>query len=69
MDRRCFILRSGKAHSRSRICNEDEKQQGLGKRLYEDREVKPNFDFREELDKRAERKARYGNVGQRHGAE
>lgn len=42
------------------LTHEDEKQQGLGKRLYEDREVKANFDFREELDKRAERKARYG---------
>lgn len=42
------------------LTHEDMKQQGLGKRLYDDSEVKANFKFREELDKRAERKARYG---------
>lgn len=42
------------------LTHEDDKQQGLGKRLYEDSCVQANFDFREELDKRAERKARYG---------
>lgn len=42
------------------LTHEDDKQQGLGKRLYEDSCVKSNFNFREELDKRAERKARYG---------
>lgn len=42
------------------LTHEDDKQQGLGKRLYEDSKVKANFDFRYELDARAERKARYG---------
>lgn len=42
------------------LTHEDDKQQGLGKRLYEDSCVNANFNFREELDKRAERKARYG---------
>lgn len=42
------------------LTHEDDKQQGLGKRLYEDSCVKANFNFREELDKRAERKLRYG---------
>lgn len=42
------------------LTHEDDKQQGLGKRLYEDDKVKANFPFREELDRRAERKARYG---------
>lgn len=42
------------------LTHEDDKQQGLGKRLYEDSCVQANFNFREELDKRAERKARYG---------
>lgn len=42
------------------LTHEDDKQQGLGKRLYEDSCVSANFNFREELDKRAERKARYG---------
>lgn len=42
------------------LTHEDDKQQGLGKRLYEDSQVKANFDFRGELDARAERKARYG---------
>lgn len=42
------------------LTHEDDKQQGLGKRLYEDSRVSANFDFREELDARAARKARYG---------
>ena len=42
------------------LTHEDDKQQGLGKRLYDDSRVRANFDFREELDRRAERKARYG---------
>lgn len=42
------------------LTHEDEKQQGLGKRLYEDDEVKANFDFRRELDKRAENRLKYG---------
>ena len=31
------------------LTHEDDKQQGLGKRLYEDSCVQANFDFREEL--------------------
>lgn len=42
------------------LTHEQEKQQMLGKRLYEDEEVKANFNFRAELDKRAENKAKYG---------
>lgn len=42
------------------LTHEDDKQQGLGKRLYDDSRVCSNFDFRAELDARAERKARYG---------
>lgn len=42
------------------LTHEQEKQQMLGKRLYEDEEVKANFDFRVELDKRAENRAKYG---------
>ena len=42
------------------LTHEDDKQQGLGKRLYDDSRVQANFDFRYELDARAERKARYG---------
>lgn len=42
------------------LTHEDDKQQGLGKRLYDDDRVTANFDFRYELDARAERKARYG---------
>lgn len=42
------------------LTHEDEKQQGLGKRLYDDSNVKSNFAFRDELNKRAERKLRYG---------
>lgn len=44
------------------LTHEGEKQRELGKRLYEDEEVKakPGFDFRRELNERAERKARYG---------
>lgn len=36
------------------------KQQELGKYLYPDEEVKANFDFKEELNKRAENKLKYG---------
>lgn len=42
------------------LTHESDKQQGLGKRLYEDDEVKANFAFRALLDKRAEQKAKYG---------
>lgn len=42
------------------LTHEGEKQQALGKRLYSDDRVSANFDFRDALDKRAERKARYG---------
>ena len=42
------------------LTHEDDKQQALGKRLYDDEEVQSNFDFRDELNKRAERKAKYG---------
>lgn len=42
------------------LTHEQEKQQLLGKRLYEDEEVKSNFEFRAELDKRAENRAKYG---------
>lgn len=42
------------------LTHETERQQGLGKRVYEDSRVVANFDFRAELDKRAENNARYG---------
>ena len=42
------------------LTHEDEKQQGLGKRLYDDEQVCSNFNFRAELDKRAENKLKYG---------
>ncbi len=42
------------------LTHEDDKQQGLGKRLYADDRVCANFDFREALNVRAERKAKYG---------
>ena len=44
------------------LTHEDDKQQALGKRLYPDEEVKASvgFDFRTELDKRAENKLKYG---------
>lgn len=42
------------------LTHEDEKQQGLGKRLYDDSSVFANFDFRLLLDQRAERLAAYG---------
>ena len=42
------------------LTHEQEKQQQLGKRLYEDNAVQSNFDFRAELDKRAENRAKYG---------
>ena len=41
------------------LTHEQEKQQLLGKRLYADFEVKSNFEFRAELDKRAENRAKY----------
>lgn len=42
------------------LTHEAEKQQELGKHKYEDTEVIANFDFRDELDKRLERKLKYG---------
>lgn len=42
------------------LTHENDKQQSLGKRLYSDDRVVSNFAFRDELNKRAERKARYG---------
>lgn len=42
------------------LTHENPKQQALGKHLYPDKEVKANFDFRDELIKRTERKLRYG---------
>ena len=42
------------------LTHEQEKQQMLGKRLYDDSEVQSNFKFRAELDKRAENKIKYG---------
>ena len=41
------------------LTHEQEKQQLLGKRLYADSEVKSNFEFRAELDKRAENRSKY----------
>lgn len=42
------------------LTHEDLKQQGLGKRLYDDDKVKANFDFRADLDKRIENRLKYG---------
>ncbi len=42
------------------LTHADEKQQELGKVLYPDDEVKADFDWKDELDKRAERQLRYG---------
>ncbi len=42
------------------LTHEAEKQQELGKYKYDDTEVIANFDFRDELDKRLERKLKYG---------
>jgi len=42
------------------ITHEDEKQQKLGKHLYQDEEVHANFDFRKELTQREENKQKYG---------
>lgn len=42
------------------LTHEDEKQQGLGKRLYDDTRVFSNFQFRAALDKRAEQKLKFG---------
>ena len=42
------------------LTHENPKQQELGKHKYDDEEVIANFKFREELDKRQERKLRYG---------
>ena len=42
------------------LTHEGEKQQLLGKRLYEDSEVKANFDFRTELTRREENRVKYG---------
>ena len=41
------------------LTHEQTKQQMLGKRLYDDKEVQANFEFRAELDKRAENRAKY----------
>jgi hypothetical protein len=41
------------------LTHEDEKQQKLGKYLYSDDEVVANFDFREALAKRDEKRLRY----------
>ena len=42
------------------LTHEGDKQQGLGKRLYDDSKVIANFDFRKELNQRMERRAKYG---------
>jgi hypothetical protein len=42
------------------LTHEDEKQQALGKYRYADGEIKANFDFRLELDRRSENKLKYG---------
>lgn len=42
------------------LTHESEKQQAKGKHRYEDEEVKSNFEWREELDKRAESRLKYG---------
>ena len=42
------------------LTHEGDKQQGLGKRLYDDSKVIANFDFRKELIQRMERRAKYG---------
>lgn len=42
------------------LTHEDAKQQELGKVLYKDSDVKTNFKLREELEKRAERRLKYG---------
>lgn len=42
------------------LTHEDEKQQALGKHLYTDDKVIANFPWREELNKRHEKKLRYG---------
>ena len=42
------------------LTHEDDKQQSLGKRLYDDSEVVSNFDFRAEIDKRIANKLKYG---------
>ena len=42
------------------LTHEDTKQRELGKFRYPDKEVKANFDFRHELEKRYERKLKYG---------
>lgn len=54
----------GKGHGAFLDCveyltHESEKQQALGKHRYNDNEVIASFDFREELQKRAERKLKY----------
>ena len=42
------------------LTHESDKQQKLGKRRYDDRKVKANFDFRKELNDRAECRMKYG---------
>lgn len=44
------------------LTHESEKQQALGKHRYNDNEVIANFDFREALNKMAERKIKYNKV-------
>lgn len=48
------------------LTHESEKQQKIGKKLYDDKKVKANFDFRKELNDRAECKMKYGkNLSER----
>lgn len=42
------------------LTHEDDKQQKIGKHLYQDEEVYANFDFRAEITKRDENKLKYG---------
>lgn len=42
------------------LTHEAPEQQALGKHLYNDKDIKANFDFRTELNKRTERKLKYG---------
>lgn len=42
------------------LTHERDEQQALGKRLYPDEKVKANFDFRQELTERTERRLKYG---------
>lgn len=42
------------------LTHEDDKQEKLGKRRYEDKEVRASFDFREKLTDRANKRMKYG---------